>query len=193
MGVAPKVVGLHTGAMGSWYDIPCDKSDVFGQGVGYSDTDPVPGYQGRGHFRGHGILLLMLETLLVRRVALARQWRFHLWPAVVHVLLVLFSSPFSSPLSFFFSAAFSSLPLSVKNLAIKCRAHLPLRRAAKSAPGIVLTCGTIRTGTGTSGDGVCPERNRRRGCGFGLINRRWRCERSARLRMPHTRSPQRMR
>ena len=38
-------------------------------------------------------------------------------------------------------------------------------------------------GTGTSGGGVCLRENRRRGCGFGLTGRRWRCGRSARLRI----------
>ena len=37
-----------------------------------------PSYQGRGDFRGRGILLAMVETLLVRWVVPVRQWRFNL-------------------------------------------------------------------------------------------------------------------
>src|ERR1700681_834404 len=113
----------------------------------------------------------------MRCVVPARELRFTLWPAVVCVLLFLFSSSLSAGLPFFFSAGFEAGP-SVSNLTTK---RLTLLLA--SATGIVLICGIDWSGTGTSGGGVCLGENRRRGSGFGLIGRRWLCGLSARLRM----------
>jgi len=123
----------------------------------------------------------MVETLLGRCVAPAQEWCFNLWPAVVCVLLVLFSSVSSSRLSFFFSAEFSAAGSwaapSVRSLT---RKHTPL---LKSAAGIVRICGIECTGTGTSGGGLWLGENRRRDFGFGLTGRRWRCGLRGRLRL----------
>jgi hypothetical protein len=139
------------------------------------------GYQGRGDFRGRGNLSLIVETLLVRCVVPAREWRFNLWPAVVCVLLFLFSSLLSAGLPFFFSAGFQAGP-SVRNLTAKL-----LTLLLASATGIVLICGIDWSGTGTSGGELCLRENRRRGCGFGLIGRRWLCGLSA--QHPHPSRP----
>ena len=113
----------------------------------------------------------------MRCVPPARELRFNLWPAVVCVLPFLFSSLSSVGLRFFFSVGFQAGPW-VRNLT----ANL-LTLLLASAMGIVRICGIGWTGTGTSGGGVCLGKNRRRGCGFGLIARRWRCGQSAQLRM----------
>ena len=143
------------------------------------------GYQGWGDFRGRGNLLLMIETLFVRCVAPAQEWRFNLWSAVVCGLLFLFSLA-SSPRSLFFLAADLQAAPSVRN---RTRNQRTLRLAG--AREIVRICGIAWTGTGTSAGGLYLQGNRRRGCGFGLIGRRWRCGLSARLhsnprRPPHT-------
>jgi len=170
------------------------------------------GYQGRGDFRGRGNLLLMVENLLGRCLAPAQKWYFNLWPAVVCVLLVLFSSLSSSRLSFFSSAEFSAAGSwaapSVRSLARKLRprrlsqraSKRAAKRAVKSAAGLALIWALICTGTGTSGGGLCLGENRRRGCGFGLISRRWQCGRRAWLHLhlhlglpPQTHSSQRAR
>jgi hypothetical protein len=44
---------------------------------------PYRGYQRLRDFRGRGNLWLIVETLQVRWVAPAQEWRFNLWPAVV--------------------------------------------------------------------------------------------------------------
>ena len=135
------------------------------------------GYQRLRDFRGRGNLPVIVETLLVRRVVPTREWRFNLWPAVVCVLLLLFSSLSSVGLPFFFSAGFQAGP-SVRNLTAKL-----LTLLLASATGIVLICGIAWTGTGTSAGELRLGENRPRGCGFGLIGRRWRCGPSVRLRM----------
>jgi len=123
----------------------------------------------------------------MRCVAPAQELRFNLWPAVVCVLLFLFSSLFSVGLPFFFSAGFRAEP-SGRNLTAKL-----LTLLLASATGTVHICGIDWTGTGTSGGELCLGGNRQRGCGFGLTNRRWRCGFSARLRMrsqhPQVRCP----
>jgi len=123
----------------------------------------------------------------MRCVVPAREWRFNLWPAVVCVLLLLFSSLSSVGLRFFFSVGFQAGP-SVRNLTATL-----LTLLLAGATGIVLICGIDWSGTGISGAGVCLGENRRRGCGFGLIGRRWRCGQSARLGMrnqhPQVRCP----
>jgi hypothetical protein len=123
----------------------------------------------------------------MRCVAPAQELRFNLWPAVVCVFLFLFSSLFSVGLPFFFSAGFRAGP-SARNLTAKL-----LTLLLASATGTVHICGIDWTGTGTSGGGMCLGGNRPRGCGFGLINRRWRCGLSARLGMrrqhPQVRCP----
>src|SRR6266849_3408261 len=136
------------------------------------------GYQRLRDFRGRGNLPVIVETLLVRRVVPTREWRFNLWPAVVCVLLFLFSSLSSAGLPFFFSAGFQAGP-SVRNLTAKL-----LTLLLAGATGIVLICGIGWTGTGTSAGELRLRGNRQRGCGFGLTNRRWRCGLSARPRMP---------
>ena len=133
------------------------------------------GHQGRGNFRGRGNLLLMVETLFVRCVAPAQEWRFNLCSAVVCGLLFLFSLV-SSPRSLFFLAADLQAAPSVRNRTRDLRTLLPA-----GARGIVRICGIAWTGTGISVDEVCFRGNRRRGCAFGLIGGRWRCGPSARL------------
>ena len=105
----------------------------------------------------------------MRCVAPAPELRFNLWPAVVCVLLVLSSSLFSSRLWFFLSAGFWAA-LSVRNLTAKQSTRLLATTLA-----IVLICGIDWSGTGTSGGGVPLAGNRRRGGGFELTSRRWRC------------------
>jgi hypothetical protein len=109
----------------------------------------------------------------MRCVAPAQELRFNLWPAVVCVLPFLFSSLFSVGLPFFSSAGVQA-GHSVRSLTAK---RLTLLLA--SATGIVRICGIAWTGTGTGGAELCLRENRRRGCGFGLIGRRWRCGQSA--------------
>ncbi len=135
------------------------------------------GYQRLRDFRGRGNLPVIVETLLVRRVVPTREWRFNLWPAVVCVLLLLFSSLSSVGLPFFFSAGFQPGP-SARNLTAKL-----LTLLLASATGIVLICGIAWTGTGTSAGELRLGENRPRGCGFGLTNRRWLCGQRARPRM----------
>jgi hypothetical protein len=114
----------------------------------------------------------------MRCVSPARELRFNLWSAVVCVFLFLFSWLFSVGLPFFFSAGFRAAP-SGRNLTAKL-----LTLLLASATGTVRICGIDWTGTGTSGGELCLGENRRRGCGFGLTNRRLRCGQSARRTHP---------
>jgi len=65
--------------------------DRFAVGSSARPKLTIFGYQGRQYFRGRGNLLLLVETLILRRVAPAQEWRFNLWPAVACALLSLLS------------------------------------------------------------------------------------------------------
>ena len=122
----------------------------------------------------------MVETLFVRCVAPAQEWRFNLWSARgLRSSLLVFLGVFSASL-FFLAADLQAAPL-VRNRTRDQRTLLPA-----GAREIVRICGIAWTGTGTSAGGLCLQGNRRRGCGFGLIGRRWRCgpERAAAFESP---------
>jgi len=160
----------------------------------------MAGYQGRRDFRGRGNLRVIVETLLVRCVAPAQEWRSHLWPAVV----CLFYTSSSSQLCSRCSPGPRRLALSVRSLQtihpILIQVRTPETGLAPSLLGswgrtspvvrqmagiglIFLTGEVIRkmicAGTGTGAGGPCPRDNRQRSCVFALIGGRWLCGRRA--------------
>jgi hypothetical protein len=166
--------------------VRCQVSDVRG---GYGPSRLAfreTGYQGRGDFRGRGILFLMVETLVVRLAVPACQWRFNLWPAVVRALFVsvLFSTVSSSgSQSFFFSVAGFWAARLVRNWRERRRTHLlqkPGCGEKGQAPSLRVHCGI---GTGICGGGLCLVENRRLGCDCGLTGGRWLCGLGARRRL----------
>ena len=162
-----------------------------GSGPGFSF--PIISYQGRGVFRGHGNLLLMVETLLMRCVQPAPDGVSKLWLAAACVLCSPFTSLSSSWFLFFFSADVWTLH-SLKRLPGKIPWFLSrsMNRAAGIFPILIVLIpifGIDCTGTGATGDGVCLRGNLPRGFGFGLTGKRWRCGLGTRLRPTHRYRP----